>query len=71
MGTKCVEQGESSGDDALWIFLLDVNIVRAQILWKTNISDLLIRTSAGAYQGVRNVSFSENFAYVLNGWSVK
>ena len=21
-----------------------------------------------AYQGVRNVSFSENFAYVLNGW---
>ena len=21
------------------------------------------------YQGVRNVSFSENFAYVLNGWS--
>ena len=22
-----------------------------------------------AYQGVRNVSFSENFAYVLNGWS--
>ena len=23
---------------------------------------------ACAYQGVRNVSFSENFAYVLNGW---
>ena len=23
-----------------------------------------------AYQGVRNVSFSENFAYVLNGWSL-
>ena len=23
-----------------------------------------------AYQGVRNVSFSENFAYVLNGWSI-
>ena len=22
-----------------------------------------------AYQGVRNVSFSENFAYVLNEWS--
>ena len=22
-----------------------------------------------AYQGVRNVSFSENFAYILNGWS--
>ena len=21
-----------------------------------------------AYQGVKNVSFSENFAYVLNGW---
>ena len=23
-----------------------------------------------AYQGVRNVNFSENFAYVLNGWSL-
>ena len=23
-----------------------------------------------AYQGVRNVSFSENFEYVLNGWSI-
>ena len=22
------------------------------------------------YQGVRNVSFSENFAYVLNGWTL-
>ena len=28
--------------------------------------EFLIRTCA--YQGVRNVSFSENFAYVLNGW---
>ena len=23
----------------------------------------------GSYQGVRNVSFSENFVYVLNGWT--
>ena len=35
---------------------------------KTNVSDPLIRTRACAYQGVTNVSFSENFAYVLNGW---
>ena len=35
---------------------------------KTNISNPLIRTRTCAYQGVRNVSFSENFAYVLNGW---
>ena len=28
----------------------------------------LIRTRACAYQGVRNVSFSENLAYVLNWW---
>ena len=34
----------------------------------TNISKPLIRTRMCAYQGVRNVSFSENFAYVLNGW---
>ena len=37
-----------------------------KILRKTNISNPLIRTRTFAYQGVRNVSFSENFAYVLN-----
>ena len=31
------------------------------------ISNPLIRTRTCAYQGVRNVSFSENLAYVLNG----
>ena len=30
----------------------------------------LISTRTCAYQGVRNVSFSENFAYVLNEWSL-
>ena len=30
----------------------------------------LIRTRMCAYQGVRNVSFSENFVYVLNGWTL-
>ena len=35
---------------------------------KTDISNTLIRTRTCAYQGVRNVSFSENVAYVLNGW---
>ena len=29
-----------------------------------------MRTIMRAYQGVRNVSFSANFAYVLNGWPV-
>ena len=38
-----------------------------KIFRKTNISNRLIRTRAYLYQGVRNVSFSENFAYVLNG----
>ena len=37
-----------------------------QIFQKTNISYLLIRTRTSAYQGVRNVSFSEKFASVLN-----
>ena len=36
---------------------------------KTNISDPLIRTCACVYQSVRNVSFSENFAYVLK-WMI-
>ena len=35
---------------------------------KTNIYNSLIRTRTCAYPGVRDVSFSENFAYVLNGW---
>ena len=36
----------------------------------TVISDYFIDFNQGtcAYQGVRNVSFSEIFAYVLNGW---
>ena len=33
---------------------------------KTNISNPLIRTRTFAYQGVRNVSFLEDFTYVLN-----
>ena len=46
---------------------LTIKYVR-KIFRKTNMSNPLIRTSTCAYQGVRNVSFSENFAYVLNGW---
>ena len=38
-----------------------------KIFRKTNIYNPLIRTRRCVYQ-VRNVSFSENFAYVLNGW---
>ena len=29
----------------------------------------LIRTCTCAFQEVRNISFSENFAYVINEWS--
>ena len=36
---------------------------------KTIISNPLIRTCTCSYQGVRIVSFSQNFAYVLNRWS--
>ena len=39
-----------------------------KIFRKTNISNPLIHTRTCAYQRVRNVSFSENFAYILNGW---
>ena len=34
--------------------------------FKKHISEHLIRTHKCAYQGVRNVSFEENFAYVLS-----
>ena len=37
-----------------------------KIFRKTNISDPLIRSRTCAYQWVRNVSFSEKFAYVSN-----
>ena len=36
---------------------------------KTNIFYPLISTRTCAYQEVRNISFSENFAYILNEWS--
>ena len=39
-----------------------------EIFRKTNISNPLIHTRTCTYQGVENVSFSENFACVLNGW---
>ena len=38
--------------------------------WKTNISYPLIRTRTCVYQEVRNISLSENIAYVLNGCSL-
>ena len=41
-----------------------------KIFRKTNISYPPIRTHMYAYQGVRNISFSENFANVLNEWSL-
>ena len=37
-----------------------------KIFWKTSISNTLIRTRTCAYQGVRNISFSENFTYELS-----
>ena len=39
-----------------------------KILRKINISKPTICTRTCAYQGGRNVSFSEHFAYVCNGW---
>ena len=41
-----------------------------KIFRKSNISKPLIRTLTFTYQvrNVRNVSFAENSAYVLNGW---
>ena len=38
-----------------------------KIFRKTNISNLLIRTRMCAYRGVRDTSFLEDFAYILNG----
>ena len=47
------------------ILISSISYVR-KIFRKTNISYPLIRTRSCAYQEVRNVNFSENFAHVLN-----
>ena len=44
--------------------------IHAKSAKRTTISYRLIRTPRCAYQGIGNVSFSENFAYVLNEWSL-
>ena len=45
-----------------------VHLVRTQIFRKTEISYPRMRTRTWAYQGVWNISFSENFINVLNEW---
>ena len=48
-----------------------IHLIRTQNFPKNySISYPLIRARMRAYQGVRNVSFSENFASVLNEWSL-
>ena len=41
-----------------------------RIYQKNNISNTLIRTRGWSYQEVRNNSFSENLAHVLNVWAL-
>ena len=43
-----------------------IHLYVCRIFRKTDISYPLIHTRTCAYQWVRNVSFSENFAYLLN-----
>ena len=42
-----------------------------KVFQKTDISYPLIHPPTCAYQGVKNSSFSENFVYVPNEWSLK
>ena len=43
-----------------------IHLVHTENLPVNNISYPVIRTRACAYQGVRNVNFLDNFAYVLD-----
>ena len=43
-----------------------IHLVVRKTFWKFNISYPLIYTRTCAYQGVTNISFSENFACVIN-----
>ena len=66
----------------VWVYELENNIKSAQFVscYSPNIQMNSLGSSiwyvrkifwSCAYNGVRNVSFSENFVYVLNGWSPK
>ena len=50
----------------IWYFIYYVG----KIFRKTNISYLLMRLRSCPYQGVGNVSIPENFANVINEWSL-
>ena len=47
-----------------------IHLVDTQIFRKTRNSYPLIRISTCAYQGLRIVSFLNNFAYLLSEWSI-
>ena len=49
------------------IMFWTIHLLRTQNFRKTNISNPMIRKRTCAYQGGRNVSFSENLEYVPQG----
>ena len=51
----------------LWHLLLTSLYFKVTVICDCSIN---FHKGTCAYQGVRNVSFSENFAYVLNGWAL-
>ena len=55
------------GFHKLLSFMHNLFSASAKFSEKTNISNPLIRTRTCTYQGIKNVSFSEDFANVLNG----
>ena len=58
-------------NNTCFLFLVKPFLPKTQNFPKTNISYLLIRTRTCEYQGVRNVSFSEHCACVINEWSAE
>ena len=62
---RCFAQISEKGNKIIHLVCL------RKIFRKTYISYLPIRTRTSVYQGVRNVRFWENFAYVLNDWSLR
>ena len=52
------------------LLFMTIHIVCLQNFLETNIAYLLICTRTCGYQGDKNVSLSESFAYVPNEWSL-
>ena len=73
-GFRAIYSGIEETSDKIWVNEMNTSVVLGGRPFSkyAKFSKKLVRKNERtcAYQGVRIVSFTENFAYVLNGWSL-